>query len=86
MASIQEIVNEISAIKKSSDDLAQMVSIANSSLANQSAVIASIVKGSRTGSEAVMTLSVAARALANAASAMKALSRTCDECVNNLTK
>lgn len=86
MASIQEIIKEITAIRKKSDDLAISVGLANVNLSNESAVIASIVQGSRTGQEAVMTLSVASRSLANAASSMKALSRTCDECVSNLSK
>ena len=83
---IDEIIREISSIKASSDDLAFMVGVANTNLANQSTVITSLVQGSKTGQDAVMTLSAAARSLSNAASSMRQLSRTCDECVQNLKK
>lgn len=86
MASIQELSNEVMSIKQTSDQLAQMVGAANTSLASQSSMISNMVQGSQSGQEAVMSLSVAARSLADAASAMKSLSRTCDECIANLAK
>lgn len=86
MASIQELSNEVMSIKQTSDQLAQMVGAANTSLASQSSMISNMVQGSQSGQEAVMSLSVATRSLADAASAMKALSRTCDECIANLDK
>ena len=86
MPSIEDLIREVSSIKVSSDELAMIVGAANMSLASQSANIAAIVRGSRTGQEAVMALSMAARGLADAASSMKALSRTCDTCIQNLSK
>lgn len=86
MPSIEDLIREVSSIKVSSDELAMIVGAANMSLASQSANIAAIVRGSRTGQEAVMALSVAARGLSDAASSMKALSRTCDTCIQNLSK
>lgn len=86
MESIQELIREVMSIKQTSDQLSQMVGSANISLASQSSMIANLVQGSRTGQEAVMSLSVTARSLADAASAMKALSRSCDECIANLSK
>ena len=86
MPSIEDLIREVSSIRVSSDDLAMVVGVANTQLASQSSNIASFVQGSRTGQEAVMALSVAARGLADAASSMKALSRTCDTCIQNLSK
>ena len=86
MPSIEELIREVSSIKVASDDLAMFVGASNTRLASQSAQIAAIVQGSKTGQEAVMALSVAARGLADAASSMKALSRTCDSCISNLAK
>lgn len=84
--SIEELIQEVSGIKVSSDELSTRVSAAGTDLTNQSNVIASLVRGSRTGQEAVMALSVAARAVSIAAASMKKLSRTCDECITNLAK
>lgn len=83
--SIEELIREVSSIKMTSDQLSTMVGSANVSLSNQSSMIAILVKGSQTGQDAVMALSVAARSMADAASSMKALSRTCDECIANLS-
>lgn len=86
MLSIDELIREVSSIKVSSDQLATMVGAANVSMANQSGMIANLVQGSRTGQDAVMALNVASRSMAEAASSMKTLSRTCDDCVANLSK
>lgn len=86
MPSVQELMREVSSIKFSSEQLSTMVGVANMSLAAQSSAITSLVQGSRTGQEAVMVLSVAARSLADAASSMRALSRACDECLADLSK
>lgn len=86
MLSVQELIREVSAIKASSEQLSSMVGAANISLATQSSSIANLVQGSRTGQDAVMALSVAARSLADAASSMKSLSRSCDSCINDLSK
>ena len=83
---IEEIRKETFSIKETSDKLARMVGAANSSIAAQSAAIASLVQGSCSGQEAVMSLSAAVRSLANAANEMRQLSRICDECIQNLGK
>ncbi|MCM1222739.1 MAG: hypothetical protein NC548_50605 [Lachnospiraceae bacterium] len=86
MASIQELIGEVSSIKQKSEELSAMVAAANQNLANQGTVIANLVRGSQTGQEAVMALSVANRALADAAASIRALGRTCDSCIQNLAK
>ncbi|MBQ2695094.1 hypothetical protein IJG04_00425 [Candidatus Saccharibacteria bacterium] len=85
MASVQELIREVQSIKASSDQLANMVGAANTSLATQSSSIAHLVQGSRTGQDAVMALSVASRSLSAAASSIKALSRSCDDCIRDLS-
>ncbi len=86
MASIQELLQEVSSIKASSEQLVTMVGEANQSLATQSSQIASLVQGSRTGQEAVMALGVAVRSLADAASSMSTLSNSCDNCLRDLSR
>lgn len=86
MATIQALTNEVMAIKQTSDQLAQMVGSAYTSLTTQSTTISNLVQGSRSGQEAVMSLRVATHSLADAASAIRALSRTCDECISSLAK
>lgn len=86
MPSIQELIREVSSIKASSEQLANMVGAANQNLSMQSSMIANLVQGSRTGQDAVMALSVAARSLADAASSMRTLSRSCDDCLNDLSR
>lgn len=86
MLSIDELIREVSSIKVDSDQLSTMIASAGTSLSTQSNTISGLVRGSRTGQEAVMALSVASRSMSNAAASMKTLSRTCDECVANLSK
>jgi len=86
MPSIEELIREVSTIKLSSDELSDYIANANVILSTQSIGIAALVKGSRTGQEAVMALTTATRGLADAASSMKALSRISEECVHNLSK
>lgn len=86
MPSIQEVIREVSSIKASSEQLSNMVGAANQSLSEQSSIIANLVQGSRTGQDAVMALSVAARSLADAASSMRTLSRSCDDCLKDLSR
>ncbi len=86
MASIQELIGEVSSIKQMSEELSTMVAAANQGLADQGMVIANLVRGSQTGQEAVMALADANRALADAAASMRALGRICDSCIQNLAK
>ncbi len=86
MLSIDELIREVSSIKVDSDQLSTMIASAGTSLSSQSNTLAGLVRGSRTGQDAVMALSVAARSMSNAAASMKTLSRTCDQCVANLSK
>ena len=84
MNSLQELIGQIGAIKTSSDELSQMVAAAQASLLAQSSAIAQIVRGSRSGQDAVMAMSAAARTLVNASASMRTLSRTCEQCVASL--
>ena len=86
MASIQELIGEVQSIKRMSEELSTMVAAANQNLANQGATISSLVRGSQTGQEAVMALSAVNRTLGDAAASMRTLSRTCDTCLQNLSK
>ena len=86
MLSIQEILNEVSAVKQSSEKIANDVGAANIELASQSSIISSFVQGSRMGQESVMALSVASRSLADAVSSIKMLSKTCEICIAELSK
>lgn len=86
MVSIEGLIREVASIKVTSDQLAVMVGSANVNMSNQLSTISAFARGSQTGQEAVMALSMATRSLADAASAIKALSRICDTCVANLSR
>ncbi len=86
MASVQELIQEVSSIKAASEQLVNMVGAANQSLAGQASEIAHLVQGSRTGQDAVMALGVAVRSLADAAASMRKLSHSCDECLRDLSR
>lgn len=86
MLSVEELIREVSSIKVTSGELSAMVGAANMSLSSQSAAIAGLVRGSRTGQDGVMALSAAVRSLADAAVSMKALERTCDDCICQLSR
>lgn len=86
MLSYQELIGEVYNIKVKSEELSSMVAAANVNLSSQVSIIANIVRGSHTGQDAVMSLGVAVRSLSEASAVMKTLSRTCDDCINNLSK
>lgn len=86
MASVQELIGEVSSIKQTSDELVNMVSAAGSTLNQQANAIGALVRGSRTGQEAVMTVGIAARSLSVAAASMKSLSRMCDNYIRGVSQ
>lgn len=86
MLSIQELINEIASIKRSSEELAASVRAAGQGLNHQGTFIAELVRGSRTGQQAVSAVTTASQALEDAAASITALSRTCDHCTQNLSK
>ena len=86
MLSIEELIREVSSIKLTSDELAVMVGAAGQTLSRNVVSIAALVKGSRSGQDAVTSVNIAAKSLIDAASSIKTLSRTCDECIANLSK
>lgn len=86
MASIQDIINAAHFIKTTSAQLATMTGSASQALQQKGNEIANIVRGSRTGMEAVQAINVASRSLMNAATSMQALCRFCDTCITNLSK
>ena len=86
MASIQDIINAAHSIKTTSEQLATMTGSASQALQQKGNEIANIVRGSRTGMEAVQAISVASRSLMNAATSMQALCSFCDTCITNLSK
>ncbi len=86
MISYEELIKEVSLLKVSSEELSIMFSAAAQELQGSTNAITAIVRGSRSGEEAVTSLSVACRSLLDAAAAVKTLERTCDECVAQLSK
>lgn len=86
MISIEELIREVSSLKMTSEQLSTMFSEAGQSLQESNNAITALVRGSRTGQEAVMSLGVASRSLMNAAASIKTLERTCDECIAQLSK
>lgn len=87
MASVDEIIREVSALKVTSEQLSVMFSSAGQSLQQSTTSIASIVgQRSRSGQEAVASLGAASKSLLDAAASITTLGRTCDECVTQLSK
>jgi len=86
MLSIQELIREVSTIKQTSDELSVMVGGAGQSLSQNAVTISTLVIGSRSGQDAVASVNVAIKALGDAATSIKTLSRTCDDCIANLSK
>ena len=86
MISFEELIREVSSIKVSSDQLASMVISAGNGLSANATNISMLVRGSRTGMDAVMGLNVASRSLNEAATSIRTLSKTCNECVAHLAK
>ncbi len=86
MISIEELIKEVSSLKMTSDQLSTMFSGAGQNLQGSTNAISTLVRGSRTGQDAVASLSIASKSLLDAAASIKALGRTCDECVAQLSK
>ena len=86
MHSIDELIRDVVEIKNDSQELANVTAAAGRSLQDKSNQIAAIVRGSASGQEAVMSVSVAARSLSQAAASMLTLSRICDSCIAELSK
>ena len=86
MISIEELIKEVSSLKMSSEQLSYMLSQSGNDLHNQTNYISNLVRGSRSGMDAVTSLNVASKSLLDAAASTKTLERTCDECVAQLSK
>lgn len=86
MLSIEELTQEISSVKQQSQQLAAAVGAANQELGRHRAQIAGLVRGSRTGEDAVRAVQSASQALAKAGMSITALDRSCDACIQNLRK
>ena len=87
MASFDDLMREITSLKHSSEELSTMIKYAGDELNNYSAVIMSLGgRISESGRRADSAVGVASRSLLEASASMLTLSRTCDECVNQLTK
>lgn len=86
MVSIQELINEVSSIKRQSEQLTAVVGAANQELGRHTMAVGALVQGSRTGQNAVQALHIASRALSGAGASMAALSRTCGTYIQNLRK
>ena len=84
--SIQELIDEVKSIQRSSGELSTRVQAGNKELNNRAASIAALVKGSRSGTDAVSAIRFAAKALSDAASSMSALRTTCENCIADLSK
>ncbi len=86
MASIDELIRQVTSLKQSSEQLTTMFSAAGQSLQGSTNTITSLVRGSRTGQEAVSSLAVASKSLLDAAASIRTMGRTCDECIAQLSK
>ena len=86
MVSIDELIREVSSLKMLSEQLSTMFSGAGQNLQESTNAIAALVRGSRTGQDAVASLGVASKSLLDAAASITTLGRTCDECVAQLSK
>ena len=86
MATMSEIISEITSLKFSSEELSEMLAYAGSSLQENMQTIASLVAGSRTGMEAVSSLGVASKALLDSSATIRTLGRICDDCAAQLSK
>ncbi len=86
MVSVEELIREVSGLKMSSQQLSTMFSAAGQGLQGSTNAIAALVRGSRTGQEAVSSLGAASKSLLDAAASIRTLERTCDECVAQLSK
>ena len=84
--SVEEIVREVSSLKMSSGQLAIMFSSAGQSLQGSTNQIASIVRGSRSGQEAVAALGIATKSLLDAAASISTMERSCDDCIAQLSR
>ena len=86
MISYEEMIQEVSSLKVSSDQLSTMFRYACDELNQNYRHISAVVKGSHTGQEAVISLEAAIRSLQEAVVSINVLSRTCDECVSQLSR
>ena len=82
MATNRELIAAVVSIRHTSDDLIQMIGSVSNDLARQGDMLSSTFEGKGSAMDAVMALMAATRTLADAASSMRALSRTCEEYLN----
>ena len=71
--SVEEIIKEVVTIKNVSNELSGMTASSAQTLLQNNNQVMALVKGSRTGQDAVSAVSVAARSLQNAAAVIKIL-------------
>lgn len=83
---IQEIKDEVSSIKKSSEELAMVLGQSNINLAKNASVISNLVMGSNTGKDATFALLAATKSLSDATSSIRQLDHACDNCISALSK
>lgn len=86
MISVEELIREVSTLKASSEQLTDLFNGAGQRLTESTNTIAMLVRGSRTGQDAVASLGVASKSLIDAAMSVKTLGNTCDECAAQLSK
>lgn len=86
MASISELISEVTSLRNTSGEISEMLAYAGSNLQDNMRAIASLVAGSRTGMEAVSSLGIASKSLLDSSASIKTLARTCDDCVAQLSK
>ena len=84
--SVEEIIKEVVTIKNVSNELSGMTASSAQTLLQNNNQVMALVKGSRTGQDAVSAVSVAARSLQNAAAVIKILGTKCDKCIADLSK
>lgn len=84
--SIEEIIREVSQIKMSSSQLTVTMSAASQGLSKNNNAMAAMVRGSRTGQEAVSAVSQAVGSLNKAAEVIRTLGKACEDCIAQISK
>jgi hypothetical protein len=86
MTSIQDIANATYRIGQSSQEAQQRTTRCAASLSTHSSQLSAVVRGSRSGEDAVRQVNEAQRAVSECAIRLATLQRTVDKFIQDLTK
>lgn len=86
MLSVKELIQQVVALKHSSEELSEMLAYAGSNLRDNANALSQLMEGSGQGEMAAQSVGVASQSLLQAAASIKTLSRTCDNCAKQLAQ